>query len=854
MNVYHANAVALGGNIIRPFEQILESQADSSLSSGRGSKHVKNFNFEGVLSFRHAYSEVDGSFDECHNVYTTYSHAVIEGLDVAGVVFADRIVSRLVVQSQIGPDVSQHSFDLTGSRFENLRIAGHKVDVPLATYRFHQYDTYAKLERAFQDGKAQDLLPWGILGDKQLKDLEKHEEEFAGINGLGTLVRHWRQQKNWLLEDGVLWCSAAAHLDLSKQLGQSELQSFGSIILIPKFGSISLAELQVQKQSRQLIMIRVRLSSPMDGNFQAGRTEVTGSRYFLPEPQHKSRSAPESPPPTESIATEIDNQTILSANHGLIEYPNRPLNMDATLRPNHPYKYWFEITAKCPPGADSEPFIEPEELKQPDGIFVQVQVTSPMLDGSSFTSRNVLYKPGVGLSRQDFSLTTRPGERSLVIQVIYNGHPLYSKKWKLRCFRPNANDPVPDSVRTTPLDVAPMPATSSACRLVDDDAYVTRVSLEVPNQRPFMSAKNPASGILVIAATAARGKLNEFARGNAPEVEGSLQWPATWEMLRKMAIWGHESADGIFGTEATSSQFYKALKSLPLGSRLHIDSHPGSFPWEWIYIGTIPDPKPLDLKSEALQEFLCGFFGYRFRCDILPSADVKRLGVANVLGNLSDTRVLNLINETADLHAAPQHVKFVRGMKQRYSLKSSVCTGGPATVNALKKAVARSTPTHLINVYCHHSPGLELNEHGFFNFGDSTLYMKGKGDEAITRNQLKYDVRLSPFKKSAPVVLLNACGTALGDSYFPSGFMPYFANELSVPAVIGTVAEVPTLAAHQFAREFLPLWLSGGSVHDAMSQLRRDWLFNRGNPYALFYTVYGDGSVHLQKSLKEVEA
>jgi hypothetical protein len=390
---------------------------------------------------------------------------------------------------------------------------------------------------------------------------------------------------------------------------------------------------------------------------------------------------------------------------------------------------------------------------------------------------------------------------------------------------------------------------------VDDDDYVKRVSLEVPDQRPFMSAKDPNSETLVIAAAAARRKLNEFARGNAPEAEGSLEWTVTWEMLRSMAIWGHESAEEIFGKEATSLPFYQALKGLPLGSRLHIDSHPGSFPWQWIYVGEIPGPTPLDIKSRALHEFLCGFFGYRFRCDILPSADVERLGVARVLANLRGTHVLNFLNDTADLEASPQHVEFVEGMAQQYPLIFAVYKGGPATVDALQEAVAEaSDPTHLINFYCHHSPGIELSEHGFYNFGESTLYMKGKQDEAITRKQLKYDIQLSSFKKGAPVVLLNACGTALGESYFPNGFMPYFTNELKVPAVIGTVAEVPTLAAHQFAREFIPLLLSGDSVHDAMSRLRHDWLFNRGNPYVLFYTVYGNGSVHLEKSLEEVEA
>src|SRR5260221_9368834 len=96
---------------------------------------------------------------------------------------------------------------------------------------------------------------------------------------------------------------------------------------------------------------------------------------------------------------------------------------------------------------------------------------------------------------------------------------------------------------------------------------------------------------------------------------------------------------------------------------------------------------------------------------------------------------------------------------------SSVCECRDATIVALKKVASDSVPLHLLYVYCHHSPGAQLNEHGFRNFGDSTLFMKGISDDPITRKYLEYDSRLQGFPGGSPLVFLNACGTLLGSEY-----------------------------------------------------------------------------------------
>src|SRR5262245_57574622 len=93
---YHASAFGLAGELLRPHRHSIPTQAATVLATGggRGSQRVENFRFDGMISFDAAYVEVGGSYDPCHNRHTTYAHSVIEGLNIADMVKADRVVAR----------------------------------------------------------------------------------------------------------------------------------------------------------------------------------------------------------------------------------------------------------------------------------------------------------------------------------------------------------------------------------------------------------------------------------------------------------------------------------------------------------------------------------------------------------------------------------------------------------------------------------------------------------------------------------------------------------------------------------------------------------------------------------------
>jgi hypothetical protein len=277
-HIYHASAFGLAGELIRPHRHTIPTQAATVLGTngGRGFQRVENFSTDGMISFAAAQVEVGGSFDECHGYHTTFAHSVIEDLNIADIVKADKVVARLAIYSATEDNPNgENSFDITGSHFENLRVAGHKLDVKLATHRFHDCHTYKDLEDEYVKKSADELLCFSKLSqDSRLKQLEK---EYHAVEGLAQKAEEWKSTSK-KRSRGVqsYWCSAAN--DLEKHIDKdSELQAIGSFIFIPKFGVIRLAQVVVYKDTRSLTMLTVQMCSSGEGSINGGGTTGNGT-------------------------------------------------------------------------------------------------------------------------------------------------------------------------------------------------------------------------------------------------------------------------------------------------------------------------------------------------------------------------------------------------------------------------------------------------------------------------------------------------------------------------------------------------------------------------------------------------
>jgi hypothetical protein len=271
--LYHASAYGLAAEIDRPVKQSIHAQAATALSSGggRGTDRVDKFCVPPFVSFESAYCEVGGSFDECHNMHTTYASAVVEGLNIFDVVTADRVVSRMVIYSPgLEGDEDESSYDITGSHFDNLRIAGHQIDVKLPATVVQKHEKYSSFEKAFHGSQGHELMPWG---NKSPEELEAMEEQYHALGGIAKRAKAWKKQQS---KGGAYRASVAGHLDLK----DSGLAGFGSIVLVPKFGVVRLAELIVHKDYRRLTMFNVQMCSGSRGGADGGTAGGSGGTTY----------------------------------------------------------------------------------------------------------------------------------------------------------------------------------------------------------------------------------------------------------------------------------------------------------------------------------------------------------------------------------------------------------------------------------------------------------------------------------------------------------------------------------------------------------------------------------------------
>jgi hypothetical protein len=131
-HIYAAEAEALSGNLTLPLVQEVKPPTFVKLNERGGylSQHVENYRLGGAISFRSAYTQVAGNpSDKAGHGWNTLTTAVIEGLNVLDIVTADRIVCQISTDHPLVGYVPAVTF--LGTRYENLRVAGHTLKVDL---------------------------------------------------------------------------------------------------------------------------------------------------------------------------------------------------------------------------------------------------------------------------------------------------------------------------------------------------------------------------------------------------------------------------------------------------------------------------------------------------------------------------------------------------------------------------------------------------------------------------------------------------------------------------------------------------------------------------------------------------
>jgi hypothetical protein len=248
---YHASAHVLSGHITRPANHLIQTQAGASLPSvgGQHTAHVENYRHDLTVSFATGYSHVAGSEKTENNktTHTTLATTAIEKLNILDMVTADRIVARLASSHEPGHETR---ILVLGSRFENLRIAGYKIDVVLHNELALKLDTFAAARKEFESSAdfrkmADDPFEPGKLPKK----VEAHED---------------------------IRCSLVKELQPTTCPGILRRGHCGHVLIVPEFGKIYLAEIRFQHGRKTLTMLRVELGSPNGGGLVVAEAESNG--------------------------------------------------------------------------------------------------------------------------------------------------------------------------------------------------------------------------------------------------------------------------------------------------------------------------------------------------------------------------------------------------------------------------------------------------------------------------------------------------------------------------------------------------------------------------------------------------
>ena len=266
---YYADAEVLSANLVQPLEHEIKRQAYVKLpKDGQYQfKRAEAFRLEGIISYESGYTQVAGhrSAKPGHG-FTTLTTAVVEGLNVLDVVTADRVVGQISTEHPLDGQVPSVTF--LGTRFDNLRIGGHKVDV----------------DRNLE-----------ILGPKPANDqsyfddpavMSRFSQQYTDLRSARSFPEWADEQYRW--DAAEVQRRGRAQCSLVNGVAGAPGNSFGHVIDVPHFGKIFLAELTVNREKARsgvkepdkytfhLAMVRLELGCLAQGSAQFSVMDSNG--------------------------------------------------------------------------------------------------------------------------------------------------------------------------------------------------------------------------------------------------------------------------------------------------------------------------------------------------------------------------------------------------------------------------------------------------------------------------------------------------------------------------------------------------------------------------------------------------
>jgi hypothetical protein len=228
---YNAVAQVLSGQLHLPVAQQITPQTHASLPEEGGyfAQRAERYRLESVISMESSYTHLTGNRDtKPGHGWTTHTTSVIEGLNVLEIVTADRVVGQIITEHPEEGYVPRISF--LGTRFDNLRIAGHPIVVDLNI-------------NALGPKPAND--EHYVLGSEVAARVSGGFDHLKGLEALPDAVRGRYNQLSSTLgtPQEEVECSLVQGVT-----GTYPGETHGHVITIPDFGTVVLAKVTIKHE------------------------------------------------------------------------------------------------------------------------------------------------------------------------------------------------------------------------------------------------------------------------------------------------------------------------------------------------------------------------------------------------------------------------------------------------------------------------------------------------------------------------------------------------------------------------------------------------------------------------------
>jgi hypothetical protein len=269
---YNAEATVLSGHLRLPLEQQIKPQAHAILPAEGGylSQRTDEYRIESVLAYRSAYTQVAGNRStKPAQGWSTLVTTVIEGLNVLDIVTADRIVGQTILEHPLEGYIPSISF--LGTRFENLRIAGHPIDVDLDTSFVGAKPANDALYTRDASLVARVMSQLNRISERHDLPPDLRERYNRLSSALGTPQEE-------------IECSL-----VNRVTGAYPGLSFGHVITVPDFGTVTLGKVTIKhedyatesgihkKTTVRLTMIDLHMGCLADGDVPVGTGSANGT-------------------------------------------------------------------------------------------------------------------------------------------------------------------------------------------------------------------------------------------------------------------------------------------------------------------------------------------------------------------------------------------------------------------------------------------------------------------------------------------------------------------------------------------------------------------------------------------------